>query len=405
MQKQMRAFTLVELIVVVTIVSILSTIGFVSYVDYLKWVRDSSRVQQLSGIYSSMELYSTRTKLPFPDDSIAIVAWPAKIWHQWNAGESVLEAIRFSDGGIDPKTKEYFTYMMSEDRKSAQLLWFFETQESVTDLALHSNILYADNTSLFPQVYGVWLGILIDAVSKEPVQKNEMYASSGQLDILTLTWALTSYISNNEKITWLASSLLWIVPNTNCKRLREIFWYSTSWIYKINPSWVKQVNVYCDMLTDGGGWTLVARSVLWASLWDGFGWLVERGDVFNDTEPYSMGIDVKDVYFQDILFWVYTSGKNLWWGSWKLSNIDRTILTTNSATYTLNVECENINNTLLTYVWCDGVPWEYKTWGNVVDTTKYGITWKDTNPQWLGPSNFSLTNTDINSYAGMMFVR
>jgi len=48
MQKiNIRAFTLVELIVVITIVGILSTVGFVSYSGYLTWARDSNRISQM----------------------------------------------------------------------------------------------------------------------------------------------------------------------------------------------------------------------------------------------------------------------------------------------------------------------------------------------------------------------
>ena len=79
---KLKAFTLVELIVVLTIVSILSTVGFVAYVDYLKGVRDTNRLQQMSEIYRSMELFATRTKLPFPDDDINIVAGAANIGYQ-----------------------------------------------------------------------------------------------------------------------------------------------------------------------------------------------------------------------------------------------------------------------------------------------------------------------------------
>ncbi|MCD5375173.1 prepilin-type N-terminal cleavage/methylation domain-containing protein [Candidatus Gracilibacteria bacterium] len=39
-----RAFTLVELIVVITIVGVFSTIGFVSYSGYLTGARDSNRI-------------------------------------------------------------------------------------------------------------------------------------------------------------------------------------------------------------------------------------------------------------------------------------------------------------------------------------------------------------------------
>lgn len=124
-----KAFTLVELIVVITIVSILSTIGFVAYVDYLKGVRDSNRLQQISEIHGAMELYATRSALPFPDESLSIVAGSTQVGYQGVAGNSVLDAIRFGNGGKDPGSKKYFTYYLSADRKYAQLLAYFEEQQ------------------------------------------------------------------------------------------------------------------------------------------------------------------------------------------------------------------------------------------------------------------------------------
>lgn len=73
MKKELRAFTLVELIVVIVILGILSTIGFVSYNGYLGGARDSNRITQMKNINDALNLYASKNNLPTPDEYYTIL--------------------------------------------------------------------------------------------------------------------------------------------------------------------------------------------------------------------------------------------------------------------------------------------------------------------------------------------
>ncbi len=263
MKKLNLGFTLVELIVVITIVAILSSIGFVSYTDYLRWVRDGSRLEQISSLHKALELHATRQKIPLSADMVAVSFSGAQIWTQWDLDQSVLDIIKYSDGGRDPKSKDFFTYIVSADRKSSQILAFFEEKNTDT-FVLGNNVHAAENlssySSLYPWVFGSEIWVLMQQTTNIPIHKLESVILDNGLDLQSSTGSFVSYLTTQNKIVWANwNDYVGIVPNTSCKGIKALLWSTQSWIKKINPSWVQPIDVYCDMTTDWGGWTFAAH--------------------------------------------------------------------------------------------------------------------------------------------------
>ena len=80
--------------------------------------------------------------------------------------------------------------------------------------------------------------------------------SVGTLDIVSSGDIYTVYFSDKEVITGSGSTFLSMVNNSSCKRIQQIGKSKWSGTYQINLQGQGNVEMYCDMETDGGWWTI-----------------------------------------------------------------------------------------------------------------------------------------------------
>ncbi len=275
---EQKAFTLVELIVVITIIAILSTIWFVAYSWFSSKARDSSRVAQLKSINWALESYTTRWKLPLPDDKVTIYASWTIIWYQWNAWEAVLNKIWIKEWWKDPNDDKYYTYSIDSKLKNIQLLAFLEndinedkeTTSIINNYGLFKKVNATDYTNRIARPYWSKLWILLD-VSNNPIQENTNLRTSW-LDIVTSTWTYKAVFMTKDTLSssWIVIWTWIILAQTNstssCKRILETWWARWDWIYTINPLGTS-FQVFCDMNSDWWWWTLVMKND-----WDSDSW-------------------------------------------------------------------------------------------------------------------------------------
>ncbi len=249
MKKTFPAFTLVELIVVITIIGILSTVWFVSYSNYLTWARDSNRYSQLTKLSDSLQVYATSKSLPRPDDYIEITAsWAANvIAYQWYVGTDVLETIDYTNWGKDPKDYSFYTYYLTKNRKSLQLMALMEEAGSVAQNTISNTTFAADYSSRFPKVYGRKLWVLTEVNTNTPVQElSNILSGSGYLDIVQTTNIYNSFISNEEILSGTWKVLREVPVNASCKRIKQTWDSDGNGFYDINFAWDIR-NMYCYM--------------------------------------------------------------------------------------------------------------------------------------------------------------
>ncbi len=254
MLKQTRAFTLVELIVVITILAILWTIGFISLQWFSRDARDSLRVTDFKSIEKWLEILLTKWEsLPEPEDYVEIKANWTTISYQWYAWEKVLWKVKVFWWWKDPLDDTYYTYLTDTWFRNYQLLWFLENWDQIS---LNKNLLNKthaiDYSNRYPILKWKPLWVIVDSITKQPIQ-----VTWTGIDLVTETNEYKVYLSKNEAVTWTWWSLKSLQLNASCKRIKEINLNSKNWVYSINPTWISEFEVYCDMAIDGGGWTYV----------------------------------------------------------------------------------------------------------------------------------------------------
>jgi hypothetical protein len=139
----------------------------------------------------------------------------------------------------------------------------------------------------------------------------------------------------------------------SCKALKDANPNATDGLYTLKGS--RTYEAYCDMTTAGGGWTLVARSVI-GSTETSFGWDKATGSAAVDTAPYSLRAPHVGLTFREILVGTYSLGKVFALSTYKI-DVPANFPTYKNASVAVTVTA------LKTAAGCTGTPTMLSNWG------------------------------------------
>ena len=399
-------FTLIELIISVTILAILWTIAYFSFEWYSKWARDSVRLNDMSNMKKTLELF-TLSKWFYPEPTNwtdFVFSWWL-VWTQWVFWDSVLTNIgQFSEKPVDPLFDTEYTYSVTSLKNEYELGWILEWYDmwytplintANADTGYIALVKWTYNWKI-SKISTWWLDYIISlpsiissdlsdtSVSSLILNKKLVYKNYSNLpssynwsiknfklswgfdfdpwNIVLFSWVLSDIASEYWRInfaknmqlsySWtilsseeefqqllsidtendsiwtqsfvynilsnnlnLRDAIIWqdpMLPSLSYKNCREILdsWKSTwSGIYTIKP-WSSSFDVYCDMTTDWGWWTLLFSSTQWKRFYN-------ETEVWNtENEEYIRNLQKrKDIsyisndtlvkFWNNIIVWVW----------------------------------------------------------------------------------------------------
>ena len=295
---QTKAFTLVELIVVITILAVLATVWFISMTGYSRDSRDSVRLTDLKSITKAFEIQKTKDiKLALPDKKVDISASGSVFQYQGLLSENILWTASVHGGWTDPQTGEYYGYVVNRAQNKFQVIWFLENWENIVNNHFNISQSYTDNSNKFPKVFWDILWFFTTPLESKIITQSWTLS---QIDVL-LTQQEYTYVQPNNLVAkettgtgyTLASQFTDILyPRADCNALLQNWFATTSGLYNISPDNINTYQVYCDMETDWGGWTLFNGSSA------KIGW---ENYVYNDSSPNFDNYNMSGAILEKIL--------------------------------------------------------------------------------------------------------
>ena len=245
-----KAFTLVELIVVIVILAILATIAFLSFGSQASTARDSTRMSDVASLWKWIWVYSATTWLyPIPDKSVWMYSWATTdswnlIWYQWEAWESVNRLVKSSKEWWyrDPVDNAFYTYNINARQTKYKVTAFLENKSSMT-IDVWWYILDAQATEYTNRfAYSMWdaLSVVVmnswaSVIPLQDIQETsvteDMAVNLSDTSETTIWWWLVAYYDNTNP------------PTTEV--IEASIAYTSTWVY-LADTW-------------GGGWDPVAE--------------------------------------------------------------------------------------------------------------------------------------------------
>ncbi len=196
-------FTLVEIIVVIAILAILWTIAFISMQGYSLNARDWTRITDMRSISKWLILSKAQSgRFPMPENFSTITASWLIIRYQGNIWKNILGSLWIIWSNqwkwVDPKTWEFYTYVIDWSRIQYNIIWYFEWSQVLVFNPIQK--VSASYTWWIMKNIGTKLWMMYETVTNKPLQ--EKFPFWITIDVKNTTNIYKVKFDNNDEIVW-----------------------------------------------------------------------------------------------------------------------------------------------------------------------------------------------------------
>lgn len=305
-----KGFTLVELVIIATILIILWVVGVIMFQRNLTDVRDTTRIVDLKNIYESMNSYTWRNNIwLYPNNGITLKKSTLAVAYQWELSQNIADQIQIDGNITDPLTGEYYNFFIDKNFNNLQFLWYLENPE-------YTNNIF-DNFEFFP--YFQWSdngAFFIDKFTEKSAHYdwedvdissvwNDYFVVLNNSEIISSSESLTQNIDIilDTGIHFSCNELL--SNNKNLKGKNGVY---------IVKQWQNYVEVYCDMTTDWGWWTVsTMHDGTWVNLFNTNNQNKITSLNQNISSAWNISNFWDDIDTRDILLQCFTSSSQHQW--------------------------------------------------------------------------------------------
>lgn len=360
MKKQIKAFTLVELIVVIIILAILWTIAFIAMQWYNADARDSLRVSDMWKIKSSLEYYYVDSwKYPDPTALQPVTYSWALAWNQWTFWNSTFINIEKLDKiPKDPLTNREYSYSLLANWQEYELASLIESDSIALTWFNWANADEQTSIAKLTWTYN-WMALRVNTDTTLYILALPSITTSIDLNIeenRTLETIIPQKELVIENFRNLPNTYIWSNYDSNKETENENFTLPTNYI-------VYQWNI--DDLTPQELITRLQQTYSWTSI----------STIENTKELYNINPNDANQFNTLDDFWWYFIDYHLGGSSvvriyatcdWVAHNTTKTFFTAETVDYWLT--CDTVSQDFI----C--IDWVWKNWGEVLNTTTYPYT-------------------------------
>lgn len=259
---QIKAFTLVELIIVITILAILATIWFLSFQDYTRDARDANRLATLKNIQKGLLVYNTKAWIyPSPESPYSVSLSGVLISNQGTFWDTQAKIINMTSTPLDPLDNTKYYYATGKNDIGYKLMWYMENSEIVFNSIINKT--YAiDYVNRVWSVIWQWPAILLDETNA-PISTN--------VDIF-LSWSnnlYTALIDDKISVTWSWINIWWWLQMLASK------WWNfaapnkcSDWFIPVSGNPEFSQPGFCIMKYEASYDDLSVSNVTWLTTWN-----------------------------------------------------------------------------------------------------------------------------------------